>query len=69
MYDTQVIVTYNDNKGYRNCLRKVTNMNLDKLNIPWEKMDSDLDEETKIFLETILSISCPLFLIKMTINK
>jgi|TARA_Y100000816_G_C25740779_1_gene389813 hypothetical protein len=47
MYDTQVIVTYNDNKGYRNCLRKVTNMNLDKLNIPWEKMDSDLDEETK----------------------
>lgn len=47
MYDTQVIVTYNDNKSYRNSLRKVTNMNLDKLNIPWEKMDNDLDEETK----------------------
>ena len=47
MYDIEVIVQYNDNKSYRNCLRKVTNMNLDKLNIPWEKMDSDLDEETK----------------------
>lgn len=46
MYDIEVIVQYNDNKSYRNCLRKVTNMNIDKLNIPWEKMDSDLDEET-----------------------
>ena len=47
MYDTQVIIGYNDNKSYRSCLRKVTNMNIDKLNIPWDKMDSDLDEETK----------------------
>jgi hypothetical protein len=47
MYNTQITVTYSDNKSYRNSLRKVTNMNLDKLNIPWEQMDDDLDEETK----------------------
>ena len=54
MYDIEVIVQYNDNKSYRNCLRKVTNMNLDKLNIPWEKMDSDLDEEGNIIQSRML---------------
>jgi hypothetical protein len=47
MYDSQINVTYSNNSSYRNCLRNVTNMNLDNLDIPWEKMDNDLDEETK----------------------
>ncbi len=47
MYNTNIKVEYNDNMSYRECLRKVTNMNIEKLNIPWDQMDDDLDEETK----------------------
>jgi len=46
MYNINIDVTYNDNKSYRECLRKVINMDVSKLNIPWNEMDDDLDEET-----------------------
>lgn len=46
MYNINIDVTYNDNKSYRECLRKVINMDVSKLNIPWDEMDDDLDEET-----------------------
>ncbi len=46
MYNINIDVTYNDNKSYRKCLRKVINMDVSKLNIPWDEMDDDLDEET-----------------------
>ena len=47
MYNINVQVKYNDNYSYRACLRNVTNMKKHNINVPWDQMDSDLDNETK----------------------
>jgi hypothetical protein len=47
MYNINVQVKYNDNYSYRACLRNVTNMKKNNINVPWDQMDSDLDNETK----------------------
>ena len=47
MYNINIDVTYKDNETYRKSLRQVVNMDISKLNIPWDQMDDDLDEETK----------------------
>ena len=47
MYNIKIDVNYNNNTSYRECLRQVVNMDISKLNIPWDQMDDDLDEETK----------------------
>ena len=47
MYNINIDVAYKDNETYRKCLRQVVNMDISNLNIPWDQMDDDLDEETK----------------------
>jgi len=47
MYNINTSVSYYDNSSYRKCLRNVTNMDANKIKIQWDRMDSDLDEETK----------------------
>ncbi len=47
MYNINAHVKYNDNFTYRQCLRNVANMDKNNIHVPWDQMDSDLDDETK----------------------
>lgn len=47
LYNTQVCVNYTNNFEYRNCLRTVFSMDTMKNQPDWDKMDSDINEETR----------------------
>jgi len=47
LYNTQVSVNYTNNFEYRKCLRQVFNMDVTKNQPEWDKMDKDIDEETR----------------------
>ena len=70
MYNINVKVEYNDNKSYRECLRKIANMDISNLNIPFDQME-DLDEETKdelLFDENAMNKTMD-FVFEKTINN
>lgn len=70
MYNINVKVEYIDNKSYRECLRKIANMNTSNLNIPFDQME-DLDEETKdelLFDENAMNKTMD-FVYEKTINN
>jgi len=47
MYNIARNISYNDNFSYRSCLREITNMDKSAIYVPWDRMDDDLDDETK----------------------
>lgn len=70
MYNINVKVEYIDNKSYRECLRKIANMDISNLNIPFDQME-DLDEETKdelLFDENAMNKTMD-FVYEKTINN
>lgn len=71
MYNTQTTIDYHDNKSYRECLRKVTKMNIENLNIPWDQMDDDLDDETKdeLLFDSVAITSCMDYIYEKTKNN
>lgn len=46
MYNINTTVDYFDNASYRSALRKVVNMDISNINVPFDQMDDDLDNET-----------------------
>jgi len=44
-YNIDYHVDYNDNHSYRNCLRRVFNMNVDRNDAKWTEMDEESTDE------------------------